>query len=244
MTRWHKVSTIALLVGLMALTAQSAEPEAPARVAPIYALPKDGVWVEFDFEYLDVRNKEHKGKMQVGSVGQEKSKTSIPCRWIEIKMAGKTFETRWGKLLVSETVFTQGQTLEDSVAEAYHQEGVDGKVLSMSGNQISDYFTMGIRGELKLVKQEELETKLGKLTTKRVMASGAGKQRPNRTKDVEDPVHRTLEYRAWLTNEVPFGVARFEVWGRVGDEAPRKVFWAEAVKTGTGAKSEMMLKKK
>lgn len=230
---------IVLVSAMAGLTVQSAEPQPPARVAPIYSIPKDGTWIEYDFQYLDIRNKEHKGKMRTSSVGQKRSKEGVLCRWIEIKMEGNTFDTRWGKLLISENVFTQGQTLEDSVAEAYHQEGVEGRLLNMSGSQISDYFTMGIRGELRVVKQEDIETKLGKFASKRVLASGKGKQRPNRAREDVDPVQRDLEYRAWLTSDIPFGVARFEVWGRVGDEPVRLLFQAEATKIGSGAKSEI-----
>lgn len=241
-TRWF--FGIAACAALAVLTAQSAEPEAPARVAPIYALPKDGTFVDYDFQYLDIRGKEHKGKMRIASVGQRRSKEGVLCRWVEIKMEGSTFESRWGKLLVAETVFTGGQSLEESVAEAYHQEGSDGRILNMSGNQISDYFTMGIRGDLRLLKQEEIETKLGKFSTKRVLAKGKGRQRPNRVQEDVELVQRDLEYRAWLTNDIPFGVARLEIWGRVGDDPARRLFYAEAAKVGSGAKSELNETKK
>lgn len=236
--RWSMGSL--LVAAMAAVSVYSAEPEPlpPARVAPIYALPSDGVWVDYDFQYLDIRNKEHKGKMRISSVGYKRSKEGLLCRWIEIKMQGSTFETRWGKFLVAETVFGQGKSLEDSVKEAYHQEGVEGRIMNMSGTQISDYFTMGIRGDLRVVKQEPIETKLGKFDARKVVASGKGRQRPNRS-DEADSVQRELEYRAWLTNDKLFGVVRFEVWGRVGDDPARIVFQAEATKAGSGAKSEM-----
>lgn len=234
-TRW----SILLLAALTAVNVQSAEPAAPAHVAPIYALPKDGVWLDFDFQYLDIRNKEHKGKMRISSVGHKRNKDGVLCRWIEIKMEGSTFETRWGKFLVAENVFNQpGQNVESGVVEVYHQEGQDGRISNMSGSQISDYFTMGVRGELKAVKQEFIETKLGKFDAKKVVASGRGTQRPNRSEEASS-VQRDLEYRAWLAQDSAFGLVRFEVWGRAGDNPAHIVFQAEATRMGSGAKSEI-----
>lgn len=228
-----------LLAAVLTAVNVQAEPEGAARVAPIYALPKDGVWLDFDFLYLDVRNKEHKGKMRISSVGNRRNKDGVLCRWIEIKMEGNAFESRWGKFLVAENVFSQaGQNVENGVVEAYHQEGEGGRILSMSGSQIHDYFTMGVRGELKTVKQEVIETKLGKFDARKVVANGRGKQRPNRSEEA-NAVHRELEYRAWLAQDNAFGVVRFEVWGRVNNDPAHMVFQAEATRMGTGAKSEI-----
>lgn len=220
----------------------------PPRVAPIYGLPKDGTWVDFDITYRDRRNQLFLGKMRISSVGQKQLGQKGQGRWIEVKIQGKPFEVRLGKLLVAEEIFAQKQSLEEAVLEAYHREGSDGAVVRLTGDQIADYFTMGIRGELDFVKNEEIKTKLGTFQGKQVFAQGKGRLRPAKKNDnqpgKEEPQQpvvevRELHYRAWLANEVPFGIARFEVWAKVGTDPTRKVFSAEAISRGDGAKSEL-----
>ena len=47
------------------------------------------------------------------------------------------------------------------------------------------------------------------------------------------------EYEGWLTADVPFGCARFEVREGEGDGSSKTVFTATAVRRGKGAKSEV-----
>src|SRR5438270_10112249 len=93
---------------------------AQTKVAPLYSLPVDGVWVEFDFQSKDRLNKENSGAMRISSTGRAQV-GDVPHRWIEIKMAGGAIQTRYGKLLVAEGALRDGGALADGVAEAYHQ---------------------------------------------------------------------------------------------------------------------------
>lgn len=163
-------------------------------------------------------------------------------------MAGEAIQTRFGKLLVAESAFRGGRPLEEGIAEAWHREGENGTPRRFSGAELIAYFSMGVSGYLKEVKpRDEVETGLGKVVCRCVESTGSGKLRPARGRsakeagDEEQEVkalpERGLVYRAWLSDDVPFGVARFEVWAKIDGDATRPVFEARVVRTGSAAPS-------
>src|SRR5262249_45656974 len=134
---------------------------AQTKVAPLYSLPADGVWVEFDFKYRDRLNKEIQGTMRISSTGRVRI-GDIDHRWVEIKMSESNIETRYGKMLLVEEALRKGQPLEDNVVEAFHQEGTNGALLRYSGRQLAEHFSMGVSGHLRVIKdREEITTGLG-----------------------------------------------------------------------------------
>lgn len=249
------------MVTLAAFELRAEEAVAPAaapaaavasRVAPIYSLPKDGTWVEYDFTYKDRFLKPFPGVMRIGSVGRQET-PSGPGRWVEVKLQSSALATRIGKFLVLEKAFAAGGKLEDYIQEAFHQEGGTGAsfVRKISGKQVYDYFTMGVSGQLfEGETGKAVQTRLGKFTTRTVSSSGLGKLRSAKSLvddkapaggEADAPLmnEHGLEYRAWLTNEAPFGIARFEIWAKMGEKPPQLVFNAEAARKGSGAKSEL-----
>lgn len=237
----YSYAVIALILATSSAVYAEPKQNVPTKVAPLYSLPPDGTWVELDFKSQNRRGTDVKGVLRLSSVGQKQTADG-PVRWIEVKMSGADIVTRYGKMLVREKAFTEGQSLEDNVLEAYHQENIRGPIKRMTGSEINDYFTMGIRGELKQIKEkEEVTTKFGSLTCRYVEGNGRGRLRPARLAQTEKAIERSLEYRAWLTNQIPFGIARFEVWAKVGTDSAWLAFAAEAARRGTGAKSEVDL---
>lgn len=243
--------SLSVAVSLVILFISAGHAPAQTRVAPLYSLPEDGVWVEFDFKYRDRQNREIEGTMRISSTGKKEIQ-DVSYRWIEIKMEDKSIETRYGKMLLAEEPLLKGQPLEDNVLEGYHQEGKNGPILQFSGAQLTEYFSMGVSGQLTQIKdQDKISTRLGTFMCKYVESTGKGQQRPARSgsdkvKEEEKPRpqgngERKLVYRAWLSDEVPFGVARFEIWANTGQGSSRPVFVAQAARTGKGAKSEMVV---
>jgi uncharacterized repeat protein (TIGR01451 family) len=237
-----------VLLGLLTLAGinlgQSPSPDrekSSPTVAPIYSLPEDGAWVDYKFSSLDRRANKLEGTMRISSVGRTPAKDQM-CRWIEIKIDSPLTVTRFGKMLLAEEPFKAGLPLKNQIAEAYHQEGVKGWVKSAVGDEILSYFTMGVHGDLHERKDREpIETKLGKFTCR--VVSTEDNPRPG-SEGAPSPEKkpggdgRNLEYRAWLTDEVPFGWARLQIWGKLNDDL-RLLFSAEASGKGTGAKSEV-----
>jgi hypothetical protein len=72
----------------------------------------------------------------------------------------------------------------------------------------------------------KVTTPLGRYEARRVTA---------RSKSGE----RVREYGGWLTADVPFGCARFEVREGQGDGRLRTIFTATAARSGKGAKAEV-----
>src|SRR4051794_39909260 len=95
------VRSMCFAVSLAVLFGVPGRCPAQTRVAPLYSLPADGVWVEFDFQYRDRLNRAIKGTMRISSTGR-KDVDGVAHRWIEIKLADDRIETRYGKLLLVE----------------------------------------------------------------------------------------------------------------------------------------------
>jgi hypothetical protein len=229
---------------LAVVVAGAVPAQAQTKVAPFYSLPEDGVWVEFNFKCKDRQNHTIQGTMRISSVGQLEI-SGISYRWVEIKMHESATLTRYGKLLVAEEALLAGQPLEGAVIEAYHKEGKNGPVARFSGKQMNTYLTMGVAGQHEVVSDSaSAETGLGVFTCKYVTATGkvpqklqAGKVQADKQRLAGDA---SLQYRAWLTSSVPFGLAKFEVWAYPGAGQPAvELFSAVATSTGEGAKSEV-----
>lgn len=230
MDMFQKLFRIAVIVSAFgaASLANAGEKTSPYRkVAPIYSLPESSATVEYDITYRDRTSKEYAGKMWMSALPHHATQEGDAQRWIETKIKGDQFEPRLGKWLISEAEYGRTRSFEASLLEAYHQEGQGGLVQRMNGSQISQYFTMGVSGELEFVKDTTLTTPMGQLKVKEMAANGRGRQRlaseirKDSEKDlvvqaVSAPASSPyeMEYRVWISDEVPFGVARFEVWGQ------------------------------
>jgi hypothetical protein len=199
------------------------------RVAPFYALPVDGTWVEFEWR-LTTADKEEKGTLRINSVGG-KEVGGNRYRWVEIKTetrAGDKKQSQHRKLLVAENAFRAGQPLAECVSECYHQDGASRTVTRLSGRRLHDFLSLGL-GEgvsfREVQAKEEVVTKLGKYLARHVSATG-----------LVGEVSR--EYHAWLTSEVPFGIAKLTVHEK-GSKGAERAFAAVATQSGRGAKSEV-----
>jgi hypothetical protein len=202
------------------------------KLAPFYSLPDDGAWLEYDWQRTLPDGKEQSGTMRLSSVGT-KDVDGVRCRWIEITVRSKTGDKEtWQrrKLLVEEKAFADGKALEDCVRDCFHHDDANPNATRLSRKRIGEFLRMGIAGDdltLQVVKEkEEMHTALGKFTTRLVSAGGgAGAHQP--------------EYRAWMTREVPFGVAKFEIRERMDGGAARTLFVATAERSGKEAKGEL-----
>jgi hypothetical protein len=217
---------LVLLVAPWSSSLAAAEP----RVAPLYALPADGTWVEYQWKAQGPDGSALTGTLRISSVGRKEINGGAH-RWVEItrdwKEDGKA-RSRSRKLLVSEKALPDGWHWRESVQTVFAMEGRDGVVTQLSPKRTGEFLGMGFDATdvaLKEVRPEEkVETALGKFVTRHVTA---------RT----DDERRTLEYHGWLTTEVPYGWAKCEVHERVGAGRPRLVFSAAAVRSGRDARS-------
>lgn len=206
---------------------------AQTKPAPVYSLPADGTWVDYEWALVTTANKNLAGQLRISSVGQ-KQVQGVPHRWVEIKLT-YTMDNqqiiRWRKVLVAETALQKGQALPEAVVEGYKQNGPAGAVLLLPRPQLGDLLGLGFTNPdaaFQDVNAEELvQCKLGKFVSRHVHAVG---------KDEVDG--RTLAYHGWLTKDVPFGWARFEIRELTGG-ASKTIFTATAVKAGQNAKSEV-----
>jgi hypothetical protein len=210
-----------------------ARPQAPSGVAPLYALPAEGTWVEYAWKATSQEAGETAGTLRISFVGH-KDVQAVPYCWIELKREsverGRT--RRWvRKLLVARHALRAGLPLRGHVLEGYDRQGKAGaRVTRLSGERLHDFLGLGfpeLDAGLKVVGDKETaETRLGKFVARHV--SAASKVRG-----------RALEYHAWLTDRVPFGWARFEVREHLPARAVRTVFVIAAQRSGTGAPSEL-----
>jgi hypothetical protein len=205
----------------------------PTRPAVLYSLPADGAWVEFDWTLTGPGpgGKETKGTLRLSSVGS-KTVDDTACRWVEARKEFKPDEqTRreFRKLLIAEKEFAAKPTLRDHVRMVIGQEG-DASPELFSPGRARDFLNMGLNDPDAALKEvaarEEVSTPLGKYKARHVMA---------RDKSGE----RTREYHGWLTADVPFGCARFEVREARGDGPLKVVFTATAARSGKDAKPEV-----
>lgn len=240
-----------LVIPVFAQDVESANAEKLIQVAPIYSLPEDGTWVNYDILYVDPKGRPTDGVMQVSSVGRP-SVRGERCRWIEVSINAVGMVQRTGSFLIQEDAYLKRGSLENSVIEAYHREGPQGSVRRLEGRELAEYFTMGIRGDLKQVSSsQDFVTGLGTVSTRnysthgfRRLGSPANGSTDGGSTIDEQEREEPLEYRCWLSDEVPFGIARFEVWATVpSDNAAetegKLLFRATAKEAGDNSQPKM-----
>jgi hypothetical protein len=203
----------------------------PTRAAPLYALPADGTWVEYDWTATDPMGKEVKGTLRLSAVGG-KVIDGTACRWVEIRKEyreGSQTKREYRKLLVAEKAFAAAPTLRDHVRAVIGQDG-SAAPLTFSASRARNFVNMGFDAadaSLKEVRaREKVSTPLGRYDARHVAAQSRSGE-------------RVREYDGWLTADVPFGCARFEVREGSGDGPRKTVFTATAARSGKGAKSEV-----
>jgi hypothetical protein len=219
-----------LALALCVLFPTSSRSAEPTRAAPIYSLPEDGSWVEYDWTGVGADGKEMKGLLRISSVG---SKTSggVESRWVEVRKEysqGDKMRREYRKFLVPVKPFAADPTLRNHVTAVIGQD--DSTLpfgLSPSGRQT--FLELGLTGKdaaLKAVStREEVEVPLGKYLARHVRARGKAGD-------------RELEYQGWLTGDVPFGCARFEVFEGPAGKGLR-IFAAAATRSGRGTNPEV-----
>jgi hypothetical protein len=221
----------ALALVFCVLAAAPARPAEPTRAAPIYSLPDDGSWIEFDWTGVGPKGEEIKGVLRISSVGT-KTVAGVTSRWVEVrKEYGKKDEKKpeYRKFLVPVKAFAASPTLRDHVDSVIGKEGSEAPhALSSSGRQA--FLEMGLNGEGAALKEVlarvSVEVPLGKYEARKVRARGKSSE-------------HELEYRGWLSPDVPFGCARFEIFEIPAGAAPKRIFAATAARSGRGAKSEV-----
>jgi hypothetical protein len=217
---------------LLTLVVAAAPSGAQTQPAPLYELPADGTRVDYEWTATPPGGQKSTGVLRISSVGRTRAQGEA-YRWVELKKEwkeGDQTKVHARKLLLAEKGVAKGGSFDDAVAAVFDRAGADGPVTKLSPARAHDFLTLGLRGDgvtLRAVgEREKVETKLGTFLTRHLSARG-------------ERGGRTLEYHVWLTAEVPFGWAKFEVREAAGKAASQTVFTAVAVKSGEGAKSEV-----
>jgi hypothetical protein len=226
MTRWTYLSLIAWLV-----LAAPGRPAEPKHAAPLYSLPADGTWVEFEWTATRPSGPDLHGTLRLSAVGG-KVISGTAYRWVEIRQeypADVGTKQQYRKLLIDAKAFVASATLRDHVRTVIGQDGPAAPFL-LSPTRAEDFLDLGLglaEAALTEVRAgEKVRTPLGEHTARQVTAGGASRG-------------HTWEYRGWLTADVPFGCARFEVRKGEGDGPLRTVFTATAARAGRGATAEV-----
>ncbi len=113
--------------------------------------------------------------------------------------------------------------------QCFDKNGPDGPVTELSPRRLGDFLDTGLRENAALhekATREEVETRLGKVSARQVSTEVESEPGPR-------------EYRGWLTNDVPFGWVKFEIYEPRGKAPARRVFLAVASRSGHGARSEV-----
>jgi hypothetical protein len=214
----------------LALTFAALLAAAPCRAqsqpSPLYSLPADGTWVEYDWVHSPPDATESKGTLRISSVGREEVGRE-GCRWVELRLTtgeGDDRRVRYRKLLVSEGAVKDGKPLAEAVRACFDRSG--DRVRAVTGKARLDFLGMSVsRGPLRKPSgPEEVTSKLGRYQA-RHMATEASE--PGRS------------YHGWLTDKVPFGWVRFEVRAEDCRGGEHMLFRATAARTGDGAVSQV-----
>ena len=220
------------LVVLAVLLVCSEWATAQTRPAPIYSLPPDGTWVEYEWVLQTGNGNKIPGTLRISSVGQTQV-DNLAHRWVEIKLTarkGKKPFIRYRKLLINEQVLAQRKVFHNAVKQCWDRIGMDGPTTPLPIRKINDFLGMGLVTDAALHRQPksiELVTKIGKFETGHVRT--------------ESNLSPSRDYRGWLTEKVPFGWAKFEIHERDSQEKRRIVFRAIVSKKGNNAQSEVSL---
>jgi hypothetical protein len=224
-----RLASLALVVCV--LCPAPARPAEPTRAAPVYSLPDDGSWVEYDWTGAGPDGKEIKGLLRISAVGT-KTTAGVTSRWVEVRKEygrGDGAKREYRKFLLPVKAFADAPTLRDHVTSVIGQGGSEAPH-TLSRTARRSFLELGLTGDeagLKEVRaREKVEVPLGKYETREVRARGTAGE-------------RELEYRGWLSAEVPFGCARFEIYEGPAGGAAKKVFAASAARSGRDAKAEL-----
>src|SRR5439155_4096420 len=117
----------------------------PTRPAPIYSLPRDGSWVEYDWTGVGPDGKETKGVLRISSVGTTTS-AGVESRWVEVrKEYSQGGETRreYRKFLVPVKAFTDSPTLRGHVSSVIGRDNSDAPA-GLSAKRARTFVSMGL----------------------------------------------------------------------------------------------------
>jgi hypothetical protein len=224
------VACSSLWCWLLLVTASPAQ----ERVALFYSMPEDGGWVEYEWRTDDAGKGQPANRLRISSVGKL-TKDSVPCRWIEVHKEthrGDQTTHQLRKLLVAESKDAEKKPGEFRVLSAFAQRGLDAPATSMKPKQIQDLVELGFHGSneglVVRAENEDARTGLGVFRTRHVETQAKINE-------------RTCTYHAWLTPELPFGWAKFEVREQTSRNTDRLIFSAVAVRKGNEARSEMRI---
>jgi hypothetical protein len=201
---------------------------AQTRAAPLYALPADGTWVEYDWESFTPGGAvSQAGTLRIASVAS----STVQCnshRWVEITreiLKGPGVKRRIRRLLVDERALAASRPLSEAVVSASERRN-DGSLTPMPRDRIEQFVGLGIRGDDDALREvcasEPVQTGLGTFRTRHVSARGGS-------------ASRVIEYHGWLTPESPYGWARMEIRESAANGPPRTIFRATASRTGQSA---------
>jgi hypothetical protein len=213
---------------LLLLFAVPSRCPAQTRPAPFYSLPRDGTWVEYEWTCTPRDGEVTRGTLRLAAVGRT-TVDGESCRCVEIRLVtgeGDASHIRLRKLLIAEQALKDGASLTQAVRRCFEKTG--DRVKSLTGKARLDFLGLALREGAVLREQgraTEIETKLGKFSTRHVATHGGGAT--------------GRDYEGWLSDEVPFGWARFEVHDRAPEGKKLTVFRASAVRRGDGASSQV-----
>lgn len=206
-------------------------PAEPTRAAPIYSLPDDGSWVEYDWTAAGPDGKDIKGLLRISCVGT-KTSDGVKSRWVEVRKEyrrGDKTRREYRKFLVPVKAFADAPTLRRHVTSVIGQDD-DKAPFGLKPEGRRAFLELGLTEDdaaLKEVRAREMvEVPLGKYEARHVRARGKAGE-------------RVLEYQGWLSVDVPFGCARYEILETSGDGPAKRIFTATAARTGRGARPEV-----
>lgn len=227
--RGRCLSGFSVLLILLACTVALAD----SPVAPFYALPAPGAWIEFDCIDTSREGKETPFKLRISHTG-EVERAGATHAWIEIKLT----ETRKGaehwklrKLLVSLPEYKLHGNLAKSLSGAYQQAGPGQEWKALPQAELDKLLYLGLpaAANLKLLEKTVLESPLGKLECTKYHASGKN-------------MGRHLHYQAWRSEKVPFGLAKFTVDESTDGTRKVPLFRATASTSGTTVRNRATTK--
>lgn len=218
----HRVLLLAVLAAWLSSSLAWTQ-EYPAL---LYSLPDDGVWVEYSITGSN-KGSAFETTERLSCVGTKETQGG-PIRIVELKYVTKPKKGEERiltyQLHINAKQFKDGKRLRDCIAIAVEKNGKDGKIELVTDQQLDSMLSETIfdrEPKLKLIKKgESVETKLGKFTTRQYFAQAGSTDNA---------------YRAWLSDEVPFGVVK----ARTGSTRSLYLSVKEAVRSGKDAKSEL-----
>lgn len=194
--------------------------------APFYHLPEDGRQVEFSWE-LYGGNDPVNGRMWLRSVGRV-TPSAVPKRRLEIEIRarqGRKETVKVRQFVLDERAFAAGKPFGDCV-ETCIDRSDDRPPTRVTGARLADFLQLGLEVEkpgLRQVKADvPVETPVKTIRCRELSAPAKLAGRP-------------IEYRAWTSDTVPFGLARLELLQARPGGKKTLLFRAELRKITDGA---------